>query len=135
MKKHGGRIINFGSGAATMGMPVLAAYNIAKEAVRGLTKTAAMGWGKYGITVNTICPLATTLAYETWFSSLTDQGKQAHLDRYPVGSDGRAGKGYCSALRVPCQSRWWVHHKPYFPRRWRELLLRPMKRVSPRNFR
>jgi 2-hydroxycyclohexanecarboxyl-CoA dehydrogenase len=38
MKKHGGRIINFGSGGATMGRPELGAYNIAKEGVRGLTK-------------------------------------------------------------------------------------------------
>jgi 2-hydroxycyclohexanecarboxyl-CoA dehydrogenase len=51
MKERGGRIINFGSGGATMGLPELGAYNIAKEAIRGLTKTAAMGWGRYGITL------------------------------------------------------------------------------------
>jgi NAD(P)-dependent dehydrogenase (short-subunit alcohol dehydrogenase family) len=80
MKERGGRIINFGSGASTMGMPVLAAYNIAKEGVRGLTKTAAMDWGKYDITVNTVCPLATTESYETWWKSLTEDEKQEHLD-------------------------------------------------------
>ena len=64
MKERGGRIINFGSGGATMGLPELGAYNIAKEGVRGLTKTAAAGWGKYGITVNTICPLSASDARE-----------------------------------------------------------------------
>ena len=46
MKENGGRIINFGSGGSTMGLPELGAYNVVKEAVRGLTKTAAMGWGR-----------------------------------------------------------------------------------------
>jgi NAD(P)-dependent dehydrogenase (short-subunit alcohol dehydrogenase family) len=88
MKERGGRIINFGSGASTMGMPVLAAYNIAKEGVRGLTKTAASDWGKYGITVNTICPLATTASYEAWWKSLTEQEKQDHLGNILLGRMG-----------------------------------------------
>lgn len=85
MKATGGRIINFGSGGATMGLPELGAYNIAKEAVRGLTKTAANGWGKYGITVNTICPLAASDAYRTWFEDmLDDEGRQKHLEGIPM---------------------------------------------------
>ena len=44
MKERGGRIVNFGSGGSTQGLPDLRAYNIAKEGIRGLTKTAAMGW-------------------------------------------------------------------------------------------
>ena len=31
-------------------------YSAAKEAVRSLTRTAAREWGRYGITVNCICP-------------------------------------------------------------------------------
>lgn len=85
MKERGGRIINFGSGGATMGLPELGAYNIAKEAVRGLTKTAAVGWGKYGITVNTICPLAPSDAYRTWFEDmLTDEERREHLEGIPL---------------------------------------------------
>jgi len=85
MKRHGGRIINFGSGGSTMGLPELGAYNIAKEAIRGLTKTAAMGWGKYGITVNNVCPLAPSDAYQTWFDNiLDDEGRRKHLEGIPL---------------------------------------------------
>lgn len=85
MKVHGGRIVNFGSGGSTMGLPELGAYNIAKEAVRGLTKTAAVGWGKYGITVNNICPLAPSQAYQTWFDNiLDDEGRRKHLEGIPL---------------------------------------------------
>ena len=63
MKEKGGRIINFGSGGATMGLPELGAYTIAKQGVRGLTKTAAGAWGKYGTTVNAVCPLSASDAY------------------------------------------------------------------------
>jgi 2-hydroxycyclohexanecarboxyl-CoA dehydrogenase len=85
MKEHGGRIINFGSGGATMGLPELGAYNIAKEGVRGLTKTAAASWGQYGITVNTICPLAASDAYRSWFEDMIDdEGRHKHLEGIPM---------------------------------------------------
>lgn len=85
MKEHGGRIINFGSGGATMGRPELGAYNIAKEGVRGLTKTAAAAWGQYGITVNTICPLAASDAYLSWFEDMIgDEDRRKHLEGIPM---------------------------------------------------
>jgi len=85
MKEHGGRIINFGSGAATMGLPEMGAYNIAKEGVRGLTKTAGKAWGRFGITVNTICPLAPSDAYQYWFDEiLDDAGREKHLAGIPM---------------------------------------------------
>lgn len=84
MKQRGGRIINFGSGASTMGQPVLASYNIAKEAIRGLTKTAAVDWGQYGITVNTICPLSDSDAYQGFFNSLAPDEQRKHLDGIPL---------------------------------------------------
>lgn len=93
MKEQGGRIVNFGSGGATMGLPELGAYNIVKEAIRGLTKTAAMGWGRYGITVNTICPLSASDAYQTWFDEiLDDAGRKAHLEGIPMRRMGDAEK-------------------------------------------
>ncbi len=85
MRERGGRIINFGSGGATMGLPELGAYNIAKEGIRGLTKTAATGWGQYGITVNTVCPLAFSDAYRTWFEDfIDDEGRRKHLEGIPM---------------------------------------------------
>jgi NAD(P)-dependent dehydrogenase (short-subunit alcohol dehydrogenase family) len=35
-------------------------YAMAKEAIRVLTRVAALEWGRYGIRVNAICPLADT---------------------------------------------------------------------------
>jgi NAD(P)-dependent dehydrogenase (short-subunit alcohol dehydrogenase family) len=60
MKERGGKIINFGSGNGISAMKGTAAYNCTKEAIRGLTRTAANEWGKYGICVNTIIPTMVT---------------------------------------------------------------------------
>ncbi len=68
-----------------MGRPELGAYNIATEGVRGLTKTAASAWEQYGITINTICPLAASDAYRTWFEDMIDdEGRRAHLEGIPM---------------------------------------------------
>jgi NAD(P)-dependent dehydrogenase (short-subunit alcohol dehydrogenase family) len=60
MKASGGRIINFGSASGTRGMAGFTPYAMAKEAMRALSRCAAREWGKYGITVNVICPSADT---------------------------------------------------------------------------
>jgi NAD(P)-dependent dehydrogenase (short-subunit alcohol dehydrogenase family) len=61
MKDRGGRIINTVS-ATGHGNPGsrLCGYASAKEAIRSLTRTGAREWGKYGITVNAISPMAQT---------------------------------------------------------------------------
>ena len=55
-----GRIVTFSSGAGLFGNPGQANYGAAKSAIGGLTKVAARDLGKYGITVNAICPVAGT---------------------------------------------------------------------------
>jgi NAD(P)-dependent dehydrogenase (short-subunit alcohol dehydrogenase family) len=60
MRERGGTIVNFGSSTGVGGDPGFAAYGLNKEAIHGLTKHAAREWGRYGITVNTICPAALT---------------------------------------------------------------------------
>src|SRR5262249_15213507 len=52
LKESKGTVINFGSGAGSMGVPLNGAYGSNKEAVRGLSRTAAREWGAFGITVN-----------------------------------------------------------------------------------
>jgi 2-hydroxycyclohexanecarboxyl-CoA dehydrogenase len=84
MKERGGRIVNFGSGGATMGLAETGAYSIAKEGVRGLTKVAATGWGKYGITVNTVCPMVATPLFDIWWQSLNDAEREMQLSMIPM---------------------------------------------------
>jgi NAD(P)-dependent dehydrogenase (short-subunit alcohol dehydrogenase family) len=56
--RGGGAIVNFASEAGTAGIPGQAAYAAAKEAIRGITKVAALEWGRDGIRVNALCPIA-----------------------------------------------------------------------------
>lgn len=56
-----GRVINLGSMAGVVGLAGMGPYNMAKEAVRALTRTAAREWGTDRITVNNLLPVA-----ETW---------------------------------------------------------------------
>jgi NAD(P)-dependent dehydrogenase (short-subunit alcohol dehydrogenase family) len=51
-----GRIVTFGSSMGLTGAPGYGPYSAAKESVRSLTRTAAREWGRFGITVNCICP-------------------------------------------------------------------------------
>lgn len=55
-----GRVINFGSPAGISGLAGYGPYNMAKEAVRALTRTAAREWGADKITVNNVLPVADT---------------------------------------------------------------------------
>jgi NAD(P)-dependent dehydrogenase (short-subunit alcohol dehydrogenase family) len=54
--RGGGAVIIIVSGAGTQGSPNMAAYASAKEAIRGITKAAALEWGKDNIRVNALAP-------------------------------------------------------------------------------
>lgn len=55
-----GRFITFASGAGLFGNPGQSNYGSAKSAIGGLTKVVARDLGKYGVTANSICPVAAT---------------------------------------------------------------------------
>ncbi len=55
-----GRVINFASLAGVLGLVPYAPYDMAKEAVRALTRVAAREWGADRITVNNVLPVANT---------------------------------------------------------------------------
>ena len=61
MREQGyGRIVTFSSGAGLFGNPGQTNYGSAKAAISGLTKVVARDLGKYGVTCNSICPVAAT---------------------------------------------------------------------------
>jgi NAD(P)-dependent dehydrogenase (short-subunit alcohol dehydrogenase family) len=65
MKANGwGRIITMCSLNGINAHRYSAMYNGSKEGVRALTRTAAVEWGRYGITANVLCPFAATPSWE-----------------------------------------------------------------------
>ncbi len=52
----GGAIVNTSSGAGLKGVRGMPAYVAAKHGVAGLTRAAAIEYGKHGIRVNAVCP-------------------------------------------------------------------------------
>ncbi|HEX5143903.1 MAG TPA: SDR family NAD(P)-dependent oxidoreductase [Mycobacterium sp.] len=62
----GGSVVNLGSATGTAGDRNWAAYAGAKESIRGITKVAALEWGRDNIRVNTICPFADSDGVKSW---------------------------------------------------------------------
>ena len=56
IERTSGRIINIAGSSGLRGYKYRAAYSSSKWGVRGLTRTAALDVGEYGITVNAVCP-------------------------------------------------------------------------------
>lgn len=58
LARGGGTIVNVSSGAGLLAPAGMAAYSAAQEAIRSITRTAAVELGPKGIRVNVICPVA-----------------------------------------------------------------------------
>jgi NAD(P)-dependent dehydrogenase (short-subunit alcohol dehydrogenase family) len=58
LERGEGAIVNIASGAGLLAPVGMAAYSAAQEAIRSLTRTAAVELGPMGIRVNVICPVA-----------------------------------------------------------------------------
>lgn len=84
-----GSVINFASGAGLFGNAGQCAYAAAKEGIRGLSRVAATEWGKDGINVNVVCPLAWTAQLEK-FQTAYPEAFAANVKMPPMGHFGDA---------------------------------------------
>jgi NAD(P)-dependent dehydrogenase (short-subunit alcohol dehydrogenase family) len=93
----GGRIVNFASMNGVFGAKYAAAYNTAKEAIQGLTRTLANEWGGFGITVNTVLPSGLSPSYEAFFKD--DPGRaEASAKAIPMRRHGRPDEDIGAAV-------------------------------------
>lgn len=89
LRNHGGSIINFGSRAGIDGTAGLSIYAATKEGVRGLSRSAAREWGKFGIRVNVLCPAVLSPAARTYWESVPELDAR-HMQEIALGYRGDA---------------------------------------------
>lgn len=103
LKKTKGSVINFASGAGLFGNFGQSAYAAAKEGIRGMSRVAATEWGKDGINVNIVAPLAWTAQLENWSNAYPEAFK-ANVKMPPMGYYGDVEQDIgraCVALASP----------------------------------
>jgi NAD(P)-dependent dehydrogenase (short-subunit alcohol dehydrogenase family) len=87
LAEGGGAIINLGSAASLDVTPGFSAYAAVKDAMRSLSRGAAVEWGKDGIRVNIVLPLAMTEAMVLW-GEKDPEGYERVRSGIPLGRFG-----------------------------------------------
>ncbi len=104
-----GRVINIASMYGMVGNKIAgsAPYHAAKGGVVNLTRALAAEWGKYGITVNSICPgyFYTPLTQETLDSDFFQQNAKTMI---PLERYGKEGELDTAAIFLSSQASTYV---------------------------
>ena len=97
LDRNGGVIVNVASVAGLNGFPRHPAYAASKHGVVGLTRTAALEYGRKGIRINVLCPGFT---HTPMVQLMIDAGLPADTlaSRIPLGRLGTADEVAASAL-------------------------------------
>jgi NAD(P)-dependent dehydrogenase (short-subunit alcohol dehydrogenase family) len=102
LKERGGVIINLGTAAALRHDPVgYGCYGAVKEAIRTLTRAAAVEWGADGIRALNILPLAESPGFAGWRAARPDE-YAAYCKEIPVGRVGDCEKDIGRVVAFLC---------------------------------
>jgi len=88
LRTNRGCVVNMGSGSSIMPHPAMSGYAMAKEAIRVLSRVSAVEWGRFGIRVNSICPLAETPGWEMFKEATPGSDESMVLPNIPLGRMG-----------------------------------------------
>jgi NAD(P)-dependent dehydrogenase (short-subunit alcohol dehydrogenase family) len=88
LRESRGAVVNMGSGSSILPHPLMSGYAMAKEAIRVLTRVTAVEWGKFGIRVNAICPLADTPGFDEFSAAAPGAKENQVLPLIPLGRFG-----------------------------------------------
>jgi len=116
LESGGGAIVNVSSTMGLVATPMASPYIVAKHALIGLTKAAAMEYSAMGIRVNAVCPGGTDTAM------LDDQTKKALVPLHPIGRIGQPGEiasaivfllspaaSFVTGVAMPVDGGWTTH--------------------------
>ncbi len=92
LKQGGGSIVNTASVAGLVGAPKMAAYSASKHAVLGLTKSAAVEYGRKNIRVNAVCPGVIRTAMFDRAVQADPKVGPAVAQLHPIGRIGEANE-------------------------------------------
>ena len=104
LKSGGGAIVNTSSVAGVVAFPGTEIYAASKHAVIGLTKAAAVEFGKQGIRINAVLPAAIETDMFRRFVREKDEARAAMQAMHPIGRIG-APEEIADAVIWLCSSK------------------------------
>jgi NAD(P)-dependent dehydrogenase (short-subunit alcohol dehydrogenase family) len=84
LRSAGGLVVNVASGAGISAPPAMAVYAMVKEAMRTLSRVAAVEWGPLGVRVVALCPLAATGGLSGFEEQLNLDAERDILPQVPL---------------------------------------------------